>query len=100
MGPLAVLRGEHRELRQHFEKLRTTSGAMEAWDGTPATLQTFLQHGRALAQLMRDHIYKEDRILFPMVAKFLSGVRDAYLLREMEAQAEVPAAEPPPREKS
>jgi iron-sulfur cluster repair protein YtfE (RIC family) len=88
VGPLAVLRGEHHELRQHFEKLRTTSAAMAAWDATPATLQTFLQHGRTLAQLMRDHIYKEDRILFPMVARFLSGVRDAYLLREMETGSE------------
>lgn len=84
LGPLAVLRGEHHDIRQHFEQMRLTSAALDSGASSAPVLETFWRHARAIAEQMKDHIYKEDRVLFPLVARFLSGVRDAYLLREME----------------
>jgi iron-sulfur cluster repair protein YtfE (RIC family) len=34
---------------------------------------------------LTNHIYKEERVLFPMVARFLPSDLDAHLLRQMEA---------------
>jgi hemerythrin-like domain-containing protein len=38
-----------------------------------------------LLRLIQDHLYKENRVLFPMVARFLSPERDAALLERMRA---------------
>jgi hemerythrin-like domain-containing protein len=94
MGPLAVLRGEHHEVRQQFEQMRSASAILDSGETTASALEAFLQNARAISELMRDHIYKEDRILFPMVTRFLSGVRDAYLVREMETLTSTPAGGP------
>lgn len=83
IGPLAVLRGEHKELCALFLRLLTAGKQLAEGEGPPATCEEFQGAGRALLQVFRDHIYKEDRILFPMVARFLSAGRDAELLLEM-----------------
>ena len=87
MGPLAVLRGEHREICAHFRRLCELGGVLALGKTEPALLEEFERVARATVQLTRDHIYKEDRILFPMIARFLSPERDAFLLREMEEMA-------------
>jgi iron-sulfur cluster repair protein YtfE (RIC family) len=65
--------------------MRSASAILDSGAPNATALESFLRHSRAISEMMRDHIYKEDRILFPLVARFLSGVRDAYLAREMEA---------------
>jgi hemerythrin-like domain-containing protein len=85
VGPLAVLRGEHREISTHFTRLCEVGGLLALGRSEAAIVEEFERVGRAIIQMTRDHIYKEDRILFPMVARFLSEERDAQLLREMEA---------------
>ena len=44
----------------------------------------FQRAGRAALQTQRNHLYKEEVVLFPMVARFLSPDRDALLLRQLQ----------------
>ena len=85
VGPLAVLRGEHREISALFTRLCEVGGLLALGRNEAANVEEFERVGRAIIQMTRDHIYKEDRILFPMVARFLTEERDAHLLMEMEA---------------
>ena len=87
VGPLAVLRGEHREIAGRFTRLCELAGLLALGRNEAPIVEEFERVGQAIIQMTRDHIYKEDRILFPMVARFLSDERDAHLLGEMEAIA-------------
>jgi hemerythrin-like domain-containing protein len=87
MGPLAVLRGEHREIAAHFRRLCEVGGMLALGRTDAPLLEEFVRVAEATVQITRDHTYKEDRVLFPMVARFLSPERDEFLLREMEAMA-------------
>ncbi len=94
-GPLAVLRGEHRDLITHFSRLREAAELLCQGSTQPLVREDFLRCGRATIQTLRDLIYKEERILFPMVARFLSGDRDAQILHKMQAMG-APFAAPAP----
>ncbi len=84
VGPLAVLRGEHSEMVENLRLLQRCA-AHGARQSDAESAQGLRLYGDALAQIARDHFYKEDRILFPMVARFLSPRRDEHLLAQMEA---------------
>lgn len=64
-GPTAVMRAEHDEGRAHVQAMRT---AVEA---SPFDAAAFARHGGAFASLLRDHIMKEDQVLFPMAEQML-----------------------------
>lgn len=96
VGPLAVLRGEHRDISGHLGNLLESLGVLVSEPENRRARQSFLNAGHAILQLVYDHLYKEDRVLLPMVARFLSPERDAHLLQQMEtlsvSQSPVPAA--------
>jgi len=83
MGPLAVLRGEHHDLAREAATLLSAAEALAAAGHVPDVVEQFDRAGRNLLRLVRDHFYKEERVLFPMVARFLSPERDAHLLERM-----------------
>lgn len=83
VGPLAVLRGEHLELLHLFERLLAAGRLLSAGEGDAQVCAEFERVGRAIIQGFRDHVYKEDRVLFPMIGRFLTPERDAYLLEQM-----------------
>lgn len=83
VGPLAVLRGEHRDLAALLAALVENAEALAA--GDPSRLEPALEAARGALQLVRNHFYKEERVLFPMVARFLSPARDEALLGAMRA---------------
>lgn len=85
VGPLAVLRGEHSDVLEILRLLRRCADAPAAGKGDVETARGVQLYGDTLVQIVRDHYYKEDRILFPMVARFLSPQPDAHLLEQMEA---------------
>jgi iron-sulfur cluster repair protein YtfE (RIC family) len=85
VGPLAVLRGEHHDIAAAFARLRDAGAALESGAGDAAAEKSFASAGRKLMELVSDHLYKENRVLFPMVARFLSAERDAALLEAMQA---------------
>lgn len=98
LGPLAVLRGEHEDVRELTRRVQT-AGELRARGLAGTEARAHLQQfGAGLVRVLRDHIYKEDRILFPMVTRFLTPERDAQLLRQMEelSQAKTANGELPP----
>ncbi len=84
-GPLAVLRGEHEALCANLAKLRESGRAMCEGKNLAQTLGEFLRFGHETADILRHHLYKEARVLFPMVARMLTPELDAEILRRMEA---------------
>jgi hemerythrin-like domain-containing protein len=70
-GPIAVMLHEHRLGRGHVAVLREAGGGT----GPLASVETqlVLEHAGAFIPLLRTHILKEDRILYPMAVRLLSG---------------------------
>jgi hemerythrin-like domain-containing protein len=85
VGPLAVLRGEHHDLLAQFAEMRQAGQILSEGSTEPRVCQQFERASRALIRLFYDHVYKEDRVLFPMVARLLGPERDAYLHSQMQA---------------
>jgi hemerythrin-like domain-containing protein len=52
--------------------------------GDKSAVAALIENGRGYAGLLRQHIAKEDGILFPMADKVLSGAEQAQLLKEFE----------------
>ena len=70
-GPVAVMLHEHRVGRSHVSVLHEAG----AGDGplTAVETQLVLENGAAFVPLLRTHIQKEDRILYPMATRLLTG---------------------------
>ena len=83
-GPLEMLRAELRDLCLSFRKLCEIGYLLMNGGNAPGTLEEFQRSGRRAAEVLKNHLYKEDRALFPMAARFLTPERDADLLRRME----------------
>lgn len=91
LGPLSVLRSEHQRLFAAFRELCETGRALAEGQVSPQALQDFERSGRTAAEILRDHMYKEERVLFPMVARYLMPERDAELLQKMQSLQAVKA---------
>ncbi|TDA68724.1 MAG: hypothetical protein D9V47_08250 [Clostridia bacterium] len=65
-GPIAVMLHEHTLLRQAVGRLR------EALAGGGQDLQGLLEPAKTIVDVLTEHIYKEDRVLFPMAEENLS----------------------------
>ena len=63
-GPIGMMLIEHEEKRAH---IREITGGVESGDA-----EKIKTHARAVVSLMREHIYKEDNILYPCARDFLS----------------------------
>ena len=87
-GPIGVMLTEHehgrafvRGMVEHLEKAST---------GDSAALTHFAQNALGYAGLLRQHIQKEDQILFPMADRMMSADDESVLLTQFEqAEAEV-----------
>ena len=66
-GPIAVMLSDHRIGREHVAALRgigAASGAMTAAERT-----AFIKNAEAYVPMLRQHILKEDRVLYPMAVQ-------------------------------
>jgi len=63
-GPVAVMLHEHEAGRQYIRGLREAAAALEA--GDELARERVVYNARGYAVLLRQHIMKEDNILFPM----------------------------------
>jgi hemerythrin-like domain-containing protein len=82
-GPLAVMYYEHELGRSHVQALSSlATGTEEA--GAHETL-LLLEHADAYVPLLRQHIVKEDRVLYPMALQLLSGPELDAMSAEFEA---------------
>ena len=82
-GPVAVMLHEHRVGRGHVAVLREAGGGR----GPLAAVETelVLEHAGAFIPLLRAHILKEDRILYPMAVRLLTGPEMDTMATEFEA---------------
>jgi hemerythrin-like domain-containing protein len=82
-GPLAVMYFEHEQGRAHVKALLDLAAA----PGKPGERerQLLLEHAEAYVPLLRQHILKEDRVLYPMALQALSGSELDAMSAEFEA---------------
>jgi len=81
-GPVSVMLHEHEEGRGYVKVMSDNVEAATAGDAT--SLHAFIHASRAFVDLLRDHIGKEDNVLFPMAQGFLGEDGNAVLLAEFE----------------
>jgi len=63
-GPVAVMLYEHEQGRQYIRELRAATQALES--GDQSAREAVIANATGYAALLRQHIAKEDNILFPM----------------------------------
>ena len=68
-GPLGVMLAEHELGRQYTRALRAAAQAMQSGDGDGTAKA--IQSSRSYVALLRQHILKEDQILFPMADRVI-----------------------------
>ena len=85
-GPIGVMLLEHEDLRRSLRALSTALGTLRG-DAQPASCQEARQVGYGLIGLLRQHIKKEDHILFPMAGSFLDRGQLLALGQQMRAMA-------------
>ncbi len=56
-----------------------------ASEGDSESVATFAAHARAYAELLRQHIRKEDGVLYPMAERLFSQEDDEQLMEAFEA---------------
>ncbi len=68
-GPIAVMLAEHEQARKLTQKLKQVTERLQGGDVNARQLVS--QYGTEYVKLLRQHINKEDKILFPMVDKVI-----------------------------
>ncbi len=72
-GPIAVMLMEHDRGRAHTRALRDLAEQSAPW--TSEDRQSLFEHASGYGGLLRQHIHKEDAILYPMAEQHLSPER-------------------------
>lgn len=68
-GPIAVMLGEHEQAREYTRRLREAAHRLEA--GEQQALAEVIRDARGYVALLRQHIAKEDNVLFPIADKLI-----------------------------
>ena len=79
MGPTAVMRQEHEIGRGFIGRMDAAVTAFEKGDA--AAVAKFTAAARGFVELLREHIAKEEQVLFPMADRMLSDAMQDELLR-------------------
>ncbi len=81
-GPIAVMLFEHEQGRALTRAMRE---AAEQWErGDQSALQAVVQNALGYVALLRQHIHKEDHILFPMAAQVIPLERHDQVAADFE----------------
>ena len=81
-GPIAVMLHEHNLGRN---AVRATAEALpEAEKGDREALAAFAENLQSYVNLLREHIYKEDNVLYPMADRLLTPEDQSWLDAEFE----------------
>ena len=81
-GPVAMMLLEHEEGRQFTRGMHTAAQKLQAGDASAKT--EIIQNARGYANLLRQHILKEDRILFPIAGKIIPVDQHDRVLADFE----------------
>ena len=82
-GPIGMMLMEHEEGRAHVRAMFAALGRIEAKDETAQA--SLFENARAYLRLLREHIQKEDDILFRMADEVLPADEQRKLLKNFEA---------------
>ena len=82
-GPIGMMLAEHEEGRAHVRSMLAAVEQIAAGNAAPAG--SLLNHARAYLTLLREHIQKEDDILFRMPDEVIPQDEQRQLLRRFEA---------------
>jgi hemerythrin-like domain-containing protein len=74
-GPIAVMLAEHEQGRAFTRGMREAAERLAAGDGT--ALAALVQNAQGYAGLLRQHISKEDQVLFPMADRVIPAAEHA-----------------------
>ena len=83
MGPIAVMLSEHEQGRALVARLGTLAASERPLDGDER--ESVVEAARSFTALLRQHIMKEDQILYPMATSKLSAEVMASLSERFEA---------------
>ena len=81
-GPVGVMLAEHDLARQYTRALTSAAQAMQA--GDPGGNARAIHSARSYVALLRQHIYKEDHILFPMADRVIPVEQHAAVWEDFE----------------
>ncbi len=81
-GPIGVMLTEHEQGRMYNRGIRAGVEKLQA--GDPSGQAEIIQNGRGYAALLRQHIAKEDGILFPMAERVISPAEQEQMWQEFE----------------
>ncbi len=81
-GPVAVMLHEHEEGRRFTAGFRSAAEQMKAGD-TSASVDV-IRNAFDYVNLLRDHIVKEDNVLFPMADQVITAEEMQHVSREFE----------------
>jgi hemerythrin-like domain-containing protein len=81
-GPIGVMLREHEEGRQYVRAMAAATDGYER--GDPAARQALVENARGYTTLLRQHIMKEDSVLFPMSDRVLSEEDQRQLVERFE----------------
>lgn len=89
-GPIAVMLHEHEEGRRYTRAMREAAQRMHEDDDAVVALIT---SARSYAALLREHIHKEDNVLFPMAETVIPREQQVAVETEFAKLTETEASE-------
>ncbi len=90
-GPIAVLLAEHQEGRRLAQEIRQATERFQA--GDIRMREHIVQNSKSYITLLRQHILKEDKVLFPMADKVIPIDQHAKVLSGFEVYGHDEAGE-------
>lgn len=81
-GPIAVMLADHEQGRSFTQGMRAAAQDMEA--GDPSAAVAVIANARGYVTLLKQHIMKEDHILFPMADKVIPVADHAKVTEDFE----------------
>jgi hemerythrin-like domain-containing protein len=81
-GPVAVMLSEHEQGRQYTREMRQAAAALQSGDTTAK--RHIIQAALGYAALLRQHIQKEDHVLFPMANQVIPAGEYDQVLEDFE----------------
>ena len=82
-GPIGMMLAEHKQGRAYVRAMAEAANCYSKGE-KPAAAE-LIESGRGYVMLLRQHIAKEDGMLFPMADQALSGEEQTHLAEEFEA---------------
>jgi hemerythrin-like domain-containing protein len=82
VGPIAVMLSDHEQGRAYTRDLLTAAERLQA--GDVSVVDEVITNAQGYAALLRQHIHKEDNILFPMADQVIPPEQHAQVLEDFE----------------